>query len=157
MWSLSWLAGVQALVTPTLCVWFWWLEQGCSAFSLTLHLSFIAIFHPPHTPLQLTALHVQHPGFTDSTPWTIYRLGNDGEKKLKEHSLLYNSTLCLHSIYVNSLYKTSLQGLRLLHPKPETAVFIHSDICIIISECKSECILVLCACAYWVLFGWGRW
>lgn len=57
MLSSSWPAGVQAPVTPTPCVWFWWLEQpkkGCLLSPSSLYIIFYS--SPLHGPLTLTAL-----------------------------------------------------------------------------------------------------
>lgn len=52
--SSSWPAGVQALATPTPCVWFWWLEQPKGLLTLSI---FISSFTGLHSrPLKLSVL-----------------------------------------------------------------------------------------------------
>lgn len=106
--SSSWPAGVQALVTPTPCVWFWWLKQPKGL--LTLPISIIHYLSQVSTP-QSPEAHSSYPDL-HSARWTIMQINDKCDIHLKE--LLWDgveacSSSCPHSLH-DFLSCTSFAG-----------------------------------------------
>lgn len=110
-------------------------QRGCSAFSLYLHLSFKALCPTPHSSSQPFS---QIPPLNNLS----FRQWCKKFKKI-EYSLLYNSTLCLHSFHIDSLNQISLQGLRIIDPNQKLLyLFTQTLVLLKVNQSKSECILV---------------